>query len=98
MKLDPRKERRKSRYQTQRRIFLTKYPLCAECYRQGRTEAAAELDHIIPVDRAPDKFWDKKNWQGLCRPCHEAKTARENMVTPRTLEQLEWDKHVSRHD
>jgi 5-methylcytosine-specific restriction protein A len=23
-------------------------------------------------------FWDRSNWQGLCHPCHSAKTATED--------------------
>jgi len=23
-------------------------------------------------------FWDERNWQALCKPCHDAKTARED--------------------
>ncbi|WP_456243258.1 HNH endonuclease [Thermacetogenium phaeum] len=23
-------------------------------------------------------FWDESNWQALCKPCHDSKTARED--------------------
>jgi 5-methylcytosine-specific restriction protein A len=25
----------------------------------------------------PVLFWDERDWQGLCKRCHDAKTARE---------------------
>ena len=61
-----------------RRQFLNRNPLCAECERQGFTVAAQEMDHIVPVRRAPHRIFDPDNLQGLCRTCHETKTALEN--------------------
>ena len=77
-RFDRRAERSTGRYQKARLGFLKKHPLCAECGRQGITKAATDLDHIIPVRDAPDRFWDRTNWQPLCRECHEAKTVEEN--------------------
>ena len=73
-----RRARSTKRYQNARREFLLAHPLCKACEREGRTMAAVELDHVVPADKAPELFWDTTNWQGLCRPCHEAKTADEN--------------------
>ncbi len=39
-------------------------------------EPATEVDHIIPHRGDEDKFRDVKNLQGMCKPCHSAKTAR----------------------
>ena len=46
---------------------------CRECGKAGRLE----VDHILPVHKG-GAFWDAGNLQTLCRPCHFAKSAREN--------------------
>jgi 5-methylcytosine-specific restriction protein A len=38
---------------------------------------ATVVDHIVPHRGDPVLFWDEANWQGLCKLCHDAKTARE---------------------
>ena len=61
------------------------HPLCRPCAANGFTVAAAEIDHIVPVKHAPDRFLDASNWQPICRPCHEVKTAtetRRRFMTP----------------
>jgi 5-methylcytosine-specific restriction protein A len=52
-------------------------PLCRPCLQEGRITPADEVDHIIPHHGDMALFWDRDNWQSICRPCHEAKTARE---------------------
>jgi len=47
---------------------------CQSCGRAGRLE----VDHILAVHLGGE-FWDAGNLQSLCRPCHFAKTARENV-------------------
>ena len=50
-------------------------PLCVMCSEAGRTEAATEWDHVVPlVDGGLDH---ESNLQGLCHPCHANKTAAE---------------------
>lgn len=79
-RFNQRHERSTSRYQRGRAAFLSVNPLCAHCERDGLVIAADEVDHITPLKDNPtvEAFWDPDNWQGLCRPCHELKTAREN--------------------
>ena len=55
---------------------MQQFPLCAECERQGRVTAATVVDHIVPHKGDKAMFWGSGNWQGLCAPCHNAKTAR----------------------
>lgn len=55
--------------------WLRQHPLCVACLATGRTTAAEEVDHIIPL-------WcggrdDDSNFQSLCKPCHAVKTAEE---------------------
>jgi 5-methylcytosine-specific restriction endonuclease McrA len=65
------------RWQKARRAFLAAHPLCAPCERLGRLTPAAEVDHIVPHHGDMALFWDRANWQPICRPCHESKSARE---------------------
>ena len=57
-----------------RREYLAEHPLCAECDRDGRTTEATIVDHVIPHRGDPELFWDRTNWQSLCKPHHDAKT------------------------
>jgi 5-methylcytosine-specific restriction protein A len=47
-------------------------PLCAECLKAGRTQAAAIADHIRPIKRGGARL-DIENLQSLCRACHNRK-------------------------
>lgn len=60
-----------------RQYFLNDHPLCVHCQEAGYTQAAVELDHIKPVHKRPDLFWDRTNWQGLCKECHQLKSDAE---------------------
>lgn len=51
-------------------------PPCAECTTQGRITEAKVIDHRIPHRGDQRLFWLEANWQPLCEPCHNAKTAR----------------------
>lgn len=50
-------------------------PLCVACEEAGRTSLATELDHIVPLWKGGADA--PHNRQGLCSPCHAAKTAEE---------------------
>jgi 5-methylcytosine-specific restriction enzyme A len=65
------------RWRRARAAFLAQYPLCAACQVQGRVVPSTAVDHIVPHRGDPVLFWDEANWQGLCKPCHDGKTARE---------------------
>ncbi len=56
---------------------LAAEPLCRRCRAAGRTAAAELVDHVIPVEIAPQRRLDPKNLQPLCRPCHGEKTAED---------------------
>jgi len=32
---------------------------------------ATVADHIVPHKGDLKLFWDERNWQGLCAPCHD---------------------------
>lgn len=65
----------------QREAVLNKNPLCVECQKQGRIKAAEEIDHIVPL--WADGKDELSNLQGLCKPCHKAKTAEEAQFNKR---------------
>lgn len=60
-----------------RKMFLARNPLCVEHLAAGETVASKVLDHIIPHRGNRELLRDPKNWQALCVPCHNAKSAKE---------------------
>ena len=77
------------RWQRYRAQFLIKWPLCGDriagpsadhsrCVAQGRSEAATIVDHITPHLGNYVLMWDPGNHQGLCKGCHDRKTAKED--------------------
>ena len=60
------------RWRKARRQFLAENPLCVMCADEGRVEEATELDHIERHRGDQVKFWDVKNWQGLCAFHHRS--------------------------
>ncbi|MFZ2869857.1 HNH endonuclease signature motif containing protein [Zavarzinia sp.] len=66
------------RWQASRLGYLKSHPLCVKCIESGVTTASAEVDHIRPHRGDQGLFWDRDNWQALCKSCHSAKTARED--------------------
>lgn len=65
-----------SSWRRERVGFLRRYPLCRICLEAGRVVPATEIDHIIPHRGDRALFWDRSNWQALCKSCHSSKTAR----------------------
>ncbi len=63
-----------SRWQKARKQFLARHPLCEECQRTGKLTPATVVDHIKPHRGNAALFWDEKNWQPLCKKCHDRKT------------------------
>ena len=64
------------RWQKVSRKFLEAHPFCENCLAHGKYEKATVVDHIQPHRGDPEKFWDEKNWQSLCKPCHDKKTGK----------------------
>ena len=65
-------------WQKASKSFLIKNPFCAECLKRGIHTPSAVVDHIIPHKGNKKLFWDKSNWQALCKQCHDRKTATED--------------------
>jgi 5-methylcytosine-specific restriction endonuclease McrA len=60
------------RWQQARAGWLRKHPLCVECARRGMTVEAVIVDHITPHRNDMTLFWDRDNWQALCKTCHDS--------------------------
>ena len=60
-----------SKWQRARIDFLHDNPLCVMCMRDNKVTAANVVDHIVPHRGDMKLFWDRKNWQPLCKPHHD---------------------------
>jgi len=60
------------KWQKARERYLLDNLLCVYCARQGRTVAASVVDHQVPHRGDQELFWDQRNWQPLCEPCHDS--------------------------
>jgi len=62
------------------KLYLQSHPLCIECNRQGRLVEATAVDHIVPHRGDPKLLWDQRNWQPLCKKCHNTKTGMQDSI------------------
>ena len=60
------------------KAYLIRHPFCVACLRNGIHNKATVVDHIRPHKGDRNLFWDKMNWQALCKRCHDRKTATED--------------------
>ncbi len=69
------------KWQQASKAFLLDHPLC-ECpdcdAGRKRVRASEVVDHHIPHRGDMKLFWDRTNWRGMAKVCHDAKTARED--------------------
>lgn len=80
-----------SAWQRARAAYLNSHPLCVRCAALGMDEEATVVDHIKPHRGDKVLFWDHDNWQALCKPCHDVKTAVEDGGFGRSAESRESD-------
>lgn len=67
-----------TRWQKESRAFLRANVLCVCCMKKGKYTKATVVDHIVPHRGDPVLFWDRSNWQPLCKSCHDHKTMTED--------------------
>ncbi|MBY0474205.1 MAG: HNH endonuclease [Nitrosomonas sp.] len=60
------------KWQQAREGFLKKHPLCVDHESRGQVVAAKIVDHIVPHRGDMKLFWDRSNWQSLCKTCHDS--------------------------
>ena len=58
-------------WQKARAAFLEEHPLCEMCDKAGRVTAATVVDHKTPHRGDEAIFWDRSNWQAICKPHHD---------------------------
>ena len=64
-------------WQKARLDFLQSNPLCVMCLamKPSRVKEAQVVDHIIPHKGDQGLFWDRGNWQALCKMHHDTDKA-----------------------
>ena len=67
-----------SAWQKARKQYLSAHPLCVMCMKEGQYRKATVVDHIIPHRGDEKLFWDRSNWQSLCKRHHDLKTGNED--------------------
>lgn len=70
-------------WQKARAGHLRSHPLCVYCERDGRVTEATVVDHRIPHQGDQTLFWDKTNWQSLCKPHHDGEKQRQEAAEQR---------------
>ena len=65
-------------WRRRRAAWLQLHPFCAACTGRGHVTPATEVDHVIPLWQGGAD--NDRNYQSLCKPDHDAKTARESKI------------------
>ncbi len=60
-------------WQRLRLVILDRDPVCTICH----AALSQVVDHIEAVADAPHRRLDPDNLRGLCKPCHDRRTARD---------------------
>ena len=66
-----------SQWKKLRAIVKEEEPLCRYCLENDLAIDTEVVDHITPINMGGAPY-DRANLQGLCRPCHEAKSRQES--------------------
>lgn len=62
--------------------MLDEEPFCRSCLERGLEVASEEVDHIVPLSEGGKDV--RANKQGLCVPCHRAKSLAERQSARHT--------------
>jgi 5-methylcytosine-specific restriction protein A len=63
------------RWQQLRERYLAEHPLCETCEAIGRTTAAIDVHHVVPVRADPSRRLDWTNLRAVCKACHAVEEA-----------------------
>lgn len=66
-----------NKWDRERKGFLVAHPWCGRCAAVGRKTASAVVNHVIPHKMDLRLFWNRRNWEALCGPCHNGATQSE---------------------
>ena len=67
-------------FEHNRKIIIATQSVCGICGKpvdktlKYPDPMSPTVDHIIPHRGDPELFWDRSNWQALCKNCHDRKT------------------------
>jgi 5-methylcytosine-specific restriction enzyme A len=59
-----------------RQRVLARDPICKMCERALSTV----VHHVVDASRYIGSFFDESNLQGLCKPCHDRRTAEDHLA------------------
>lgn len=68
------------RWKQARLQHLNEHPLCVLCEQEGRATVATVVDHRIAHRGDMTLFWDRSNWQSMCKAHHDREKQREEQV------------------
>jgi 5-methylcytosine-specific restriction enzyme A len=68
---------KRRKWELTRRAVLARDPICKVC----DSALSTEVDHIVPLAQGGEPY-RLDGLQGICSPCHWAKTGRENANRP----------------
>lgn len=71
------------KWQKARAGFLRSHPLCVMCEAESRITVATVVDHKIAHRGDQALFWDKTNWQSLCKPHHDSDAQKKDNASAR---------------
>lgn len=64
-----------AKWQKLSRAYLDAHTECRICKAAGLVVVSEVVDHIVPHRGDMGLFWQRMNWQPLCKTCHDRKTA-----------------------
>ncbi|MDH3232214.1 MAG: HNH endonuclease [Alphaproteobacteria bacterium] len=67
----------RKRWKDLRRAQLRGQPLCERHLRRGKTVSATVVNHKIPHKGDTTLFFDPKNLESVCAPCHDSLIQKE---------------------
>ena len=68
------------RWQQQRKRFLQRNPLCERCKANGQITPATVVHHIKAHKGDLALFWDTRNFEAICAPCHDRDAQSEERI------------------
>jgi 5-methylcytosine-specific restriction endonuclease McrA len=67
-----------AKWERESKAYLAVHGSCRRCGR-----AASLVDHTTPHKGDQRLFWDRRNWQPLCTPCHSGAKQSEERRSPK---------------
>ena len=61
-----------SKWDKERQAYLAVHRTCVRC-----GAPSIIVNHIVPHKGDMELFWDRKNWEATCKPCHDGPIQRE---------------------